>query len=48
MAEHIHTTHPEIIKRLKRADGHLRSVIGAIPHEQRQPVDEFKTITKYF
>jgi DNA-binding FrmR family transcriptional regulator len=24
---HIHETHPEIVKRLKRADGHLRSVI---------------------
>ncbi|RUW81901.1 metal-sensing transcriptional repressor [Mesorhizobium sp. M1E.F.Ca.ET.063.01.1.1] len=27
---HIHETHPEIIKRLKRADGHLRSVIEMI------------------
>lgn len=25
---HIHKTHPEITKRLKRAEGHLRSVIG--------------------
>jgi hypothetical protein NreA len=24
---HIHTTHPEVTKRLKRAEGHLRSVI---------------------
>lgn len=24
---HIHETHPEIVKRLKRADGHLRSVV---------------------
>jgi len=24
---HVHETHPEIVKRLKRADGHLRSVI---------------------
>lgn len=24
---HIHETHPDIVKRLKRADGHLRSVI---------------------
>lgn len=24
---HIHETHPAIVKRLKRADGHLRSVI---------------------
>jgi DNA-binding FrmR family transcriptional regulator len=24
---HIHATHPEILKRLRRAEGHLRSVI---------------------
>lgn len=28
--EHIHQTHPDIIKRLKRADGHLRSIIEMI------------------
>ncbi|WP_214473723.1 metal-sensing transcriptional repressor [Mesorhizobium sp. dw_380] len=27
---HIHETHPDIIKRLKRADGHLRGVIEMI------------------
>ncbi|MFD2054323.1 metal-sensing transcriptional repressor [Mesorhizobium calcicola] len=27
---HVHETHPEIVKRLKRADGHLRSVIDMI------------------
>ena len=27
---HIHETHPEIVKRLKRADGHLRGVIEMI------------------
>ena len=27
---HFHATHPEIVKRLKRADGHLRSVIEMI------------------
>ena len=27
---HRHTTHPDIVKRLKRADGHLRSVIEMI------------------
>lgn len=27
---HLHSTHPEIAKRLKRADGHLRSVIDMI------------------
>ena len=30
MAEHVHATHPHIIKRLKRAEGHLRSVIAMI------------------
>jgi len=90
MAEHRHDTHPDMIKRLKRAHGHLKSVIamiedgkpcldiaqqlqavekaitnakrtliqdhldhcledavGAIPREQRGPIDEFKAITKY-
>jgi DNA-binding FrmR family transcriptional regulator len=91
MAEHRrHQTHPEIVKRLKRAEGHLRSIIemieagrscidiaqqlhavekaieqakktlirdhldncleevvGALPREQRRPIDEFKEITKY-
>lgn len=28
--EHLHRTHPETIKRLKRAEGHLRSVIDMI------------------
>ncbi len=27
---HLHETHPEIVKRLRRAEGHLRSVIGMI------------------
>ncbi|MGQ7489505.1 metal-sensing transcriptional repressor, partial [Streptococcus suis] len=27
---HIHETHPEIVKRLKRADGHLKGVIEMI------------------
>jgi uncharacterized protein len=26
----LHTTHPEIVKRLRRAEGHLRAVIGMI------------------
>lgn len=30
MTEHLHETHPEIIKRLKRAEGHLRGVISMI------------------
>ena len=28
--KHVHQTHPNIIKRLKRADGHLRSIIEMI------------------
>lgn len=30
MSDHIHRSHPEIVKRLKRADGHLRSIIDMI------------------
>ena len=30
MIERAHESHPEIIKRLKRAEGHLRSVVGMI------------------
>jgi DNA-binding FrmR family transcriptional regulator len=26
----VHTTHPEIVKRLRRAEGHLRTIIGMI------------------
>jgi DNA-binding FrmR family transcriptional regulator len=26
----VHDTHPEIVKRLRRAEGHLRAVIGMI------------------
>lgn len=29
-AVHVHETHPAIVKRLKRADGHLRKVIEMI------------------
>ena len=28
--EHRHATHPDIVKRLKRADGHLRGIIEMI------------------
>lgn len=28
--KHLHETHPEIVKRLKRAEGHLRGVIEMI------------------
>ncbi|MDB5369238.1 MAG: metal resistance protein [Roseomonas sp.] len=27
---HVHASHPEIVKRLKRAEGHLRSVVEMI------------------
>jgi DNA-binding FrmR family transcriptional regulator len=30
MTDHHHESHPEIIKRLKRAEGHLRGVIAMI------------------
>lgn len=85
-----HETHPEIVKRLKRAEGHLRGVIemiesgrpcvdvaqqlhavekaigqakktliqdhldhcledvvGPLPRDQRQSIDQFKLITRY-
>ncbi len=87
---HHHDTHPEIVKRLKRAEGHLKSVIAMIEaakpcldiaqqlhavekaitnakrtliqdhldhclddtigmsgRDQRQSIQEFKSITKY-
>ena len=28
--QHLHETHPEIAKRLKRAEGHLRSIVEMI------------------
>lgn len=28
MTQHRHSSHPDIVKRLKRAEGHLRSVIA--------------------
>jgi len=28
--QHLHATHPEIAKRLKRAEGHLRSIVEMI------------------
>ncbi len=27
---HLHATHPDLVKRLKRAEGHLRHVIGML------------------
>lgn len=30
MSKHLHQTHPDVVKRLKRAEGHLRSVIQMI------------------
>ncbi|MEO9336346.1 metal-sensing transcriptional repressor [Mesorhizobium sp. SB112] len=30
MTDHVHASHPAIVKRLKRAEGHLRSVIAMI------------------
>ena len=36
--EHLHQTHSDVIKRLRRAEGHLRRVIGMI-EEGRRCVD---------
>lgn len=30
MVAHAHRTHPQIVNRLKRADGHLRTAIGML------------------
>jgi DNA-binding FrmR family transcriptional regulator len=30
----VHTSHPEIVKRLKRAEGHLRSIITMIDEKR--------------
>jgi uncharacterized protein len=30
MMDHLHQSHPEIIKRLRRAEGHLHKVIGMV------------------
>lgn len=30
----VHATHPEIVNRLKRAEGHLRSIIAMIENER--------------
>ncbi|AQT94517.1 MULTISPECIES: metal-sensing transcriptional repressor [Pseudomonas] len=35
MSEHVHQTHDAIVKRLKRAEGHLRSITSMI--EARRP-----------
>jgi DNA-binding FrmR family transcriptional regulator len=29
-SKHLHQSHPQVAKRLKRAEGHLRSVIGML------------------
>jgi hypothetical protein NreA len=34
MNEHPHTTHPAIVNRLKRAEGHLRKIIAMIEAER--------------
>ena len=31
---HKHTSHPDLVKRLKRAEGHLRHVIGMLEGEE--------------
>ena len=34
MEQHTHLSHPDVIKRLKRAEGHLKSVIAMITAEK--------------
>lgn len=34
MPSHTHLSHPDIVKRLKRAEGHLRSVVQMIEDER--------------
>ena len=34
MSEHPHATHPAIVNRLKRAEGHLRKIIAMIEAER--------------
>jgi DNA-binding FrmR family transcriptional regulator len=34
MAHHAHASHPAIVKRLNRAAGHLRSIVGMIGEER--------------
>lgn len=36
--KHLHTAHPDVVKRLKRANGHLHKVVGMI-EEGRSCVD---------
>ena len=31
--DHRHTSHPQVVNRLKRADGHLRNVIGMLERQ---------------
>lgn len=38
MSKHVHESHPAIVKRLKRAEGHLRAIIGMF-EEQRSCLD---------
>ncbi len=34
---HVHKTHKDIVKRLKRANGHLKAIIGMIEDERSCP-----------
>ena len=36
--KHLHTAHPDVVKRLKRANGHLQKVVGMI-EEGRSCID---------
>ena len=34
MSDHIHQSHPDIVKRLRRAAGHLNKVVGMIEEDR--------------
>src|SRR5438046_2236979 len=40
MAKHVHESHPDIVKRLRRAEGHLRRVVGM--DDERIKLDEIE------
>jgi len=45
MMDQLHQSHPEIIKRLRRAEGHLHKVIGMV-EDGRSCLDLAQAITR--
>ena len=46
MNAHIHQSHPDIVKRLRRAAGHLNKVVGMI-EEDRSCLDLAQQLSLY-